>query len=129
MRRERATESTGTGMRMSEPIALDRGDVDLTRGLLLIRRTKFGKSRLVPVHFSTQQVLREYADLRDRICPRPKTPSFFISERGTRLTPSIVRWTFVELSHEIGLRGPSDREGPRLHDFRHRFAVKTLLRW
>lgn len=118
-----------TGMRMSEPIALDRDDVDLTNGVLTIRRTKFGKSRLIPVHPSTQRVLRNYACMRDGIYPKPKTPSFFVSERGTRLTEWSVRWTFVQLSHRIGLRGPSDRHGPRLHDLRHGFAARTLLGW
>jgi len=117
-----------TGMRISEPIALDRDDVDLTEGILTVRRTKFGKSRLVPVHPSTQGVLRQYASLRDRIFPRPETPSFFISERGRRLTTGSARWTFIKLSHQIGLRGPDDHRGPRLHDLRHGFVIRTLLR-
>ncbi|MGD0237666.1 MAG: tyrosine-type recombinase/integrase [Syntrophorhabdales bacterium] len=118
-----------TGMRMSEPIALDRDAVDLTRGILTVRRTKFGKSRIIPIHASTLRELRQYNELRDRLCPWAQTPSFFISERGTRLTECTVRWTFVQLSHEIGLRGPEDSRGPRLHDLRHGFAVETLIRW
>jgi len=115
-----------TGMRISEPIHLDCDDVDLAEGILTVRQTKFGKSRLVPVHPSTQKVLRHYACLRDRIFPRPVTPSFFVSERGTRLTDCTVRWTFVRLSHRIGLRGPSDRRGPRIHDLRHAWVIRTL---
>ena len=118
-----------TGMRVSEPIALDRRDVDLTRGILTVRRTKFGKSRLIPAHSSTVDKLAEYSRLRDRLFARPKSPSFFVSERGMRLTQWIVRWTFVKLSREIGLREPHDSHGPRLHDLRHTFAVKTLIRW
>lgn len=118
-----------TGMRMSEPIALDRADVDLDRALLTIRRTKFGKSRLIPLHRSTCAALRRYAVRRDRAVSMARTPSFFLSEWGTRLTESSVGWTFVKLSHRIGLRGPTDCRGPRLHDLRHRFAVQTLLRW
>jgi integrase len=118
-----------TGMRMSEPIALDREDVDLTRGILTVRRTKFGKSRIVPIHASTLEELRYYAELRDRLCPRAQTRSFFVSERGTRLTEWSVRWTFVHLSRQIGLRGPEASRGPRLHDLRHGFAIETLLRW
>jgi integrase/recombinase XerD len=117
-----------TGMRISEPIALDREDVNLAEGILVIRRTKFGKTRLVPVHSSTKEVLRQYASLRDRLFPHPKTPSFFITERGKRLTPGSARWTFIKLSHKIGLRGPDDHRGPRPHDLRHGFAIKTLLR-
>jgi integrase/recombinase XerD len=118
-----------TGMRMSEPIALDRDDVDLTRGILTVRRTKFGKTRIVPVHASTLEALRRYRELRGRLCPRAHARSFFISERDTRLTVWSVRWTFVQLSHRIGLRGPDESHGPRLHDLRHRFAVQTLLGW
>ena len=59
----------------------------------------------------------------------PNTESFFVSERGTRLTVWSVEKTFILLSRQIGLRSPKDSYGPRLHDLRHRFAVQTLLRW
>jgi site-specific recombinase XerD len=118
-----------TGMRISEALALNREDVDLKQAVLTIRGTKFGKSRLVPVHKSTQQALLQYTHFRGRICPRPKTRSFLVCERGTRLGYWGVLRTFVRLSREIGLRGLSDSRGPRLHDFRHRFAVSTLVRW
>ncbi len=118
-----------TGMRTSEPLHLDREDVDLSQGVLTVRDTKFGKSRYVPIHPSTQQTLQEYAVRRDALCPHPLAPSFFLAECGSRLTEWSVRWTFVKLSRQIGLRGPQDAHGPRLHDFRHRFAVKTLLQW
>lgn len=118
-----------TGMRVSEPIALNRWDVDLLRGILTVRLTKFGKSRLIPVHLSTVEKLAEYSRLRDRLFTSPRCPKFFVSEQGTRLTYWSVRWTFVKLSREISLRGPHDSHGPRLHDLRHTFAVKTLLRW
>jgi site-specific recombinase XerD len=118
-----------TGMRISEPIALDCKDVDLTQAILTIRCSRFGKTRLVPIHSSTVDKLEEYSRLRSRIFIRPKSPSFFVSERGTRLTHWSVRYTFVKLSHEIGLRAPHDSHGPRVHDMRHTFAVKTLLRW
>ena len=118
-----------TGMRLSEPISLDRQDVDLARGILTVRHTKFGKSRLVMLHSSTVDKLLEYRQLRDRLVANPRSPSFFISERGLRLTHWIVRWTFVKLSREIGLRGIHDSHGPRLHDIRHTFAVKILIKW
>ena len=73
--------------------------------------------------------LQRYARRRERSHPRAPTPSFFVSQRGIRLTHWAVRHTFVQLSHQIGLRQPADRCGPRLHDFRHRFAVRTLLSW
>ena len=75
-----------TGMRVSEVVALDREDVDLDEGILRIRRTKFGKSRLVAVHDSTRQVLADYARERDRVVRRPAAAAFFLSEGGDRVT-------------------------------------------
>jgi integrase len=118
-----------TGMRTNEPLQLDRENVDLSHGVLTVRGAKFGKSRYVPIHASTRRALRRYALQRDRRCVNPQSLSFFISERGTRVTEWSLRWTFVKLSHEIGLRSPADTHGPRLLDFRHRFAVNTLIRW
>jgi integrase len=116
-----------TGMRVSEPVALDRDDIDLARGILIIRRTKFGKSRMLPLHATTVEALRHYHKLRDRVFRNTK--SFFVSERGIRLTVWSVRKTFILLSRQTGLRGPDDSRGPRLHDLRHRFAIETLLSW
>ncbi len=74
-----------TGMRVSEALGLDRPDVDLDRGILHIRRGKWGKSRYVPVHPSTVVALKKYAEARDRLFPAPPTPAFFLSERGRRI--------------------------------------------
>jgi integrase len=122
-----------TGMRMSEGIALDRGDVDLHQGVLTIRRTKFGKSRLVPVHSSTRAALRRYAEQRDSILPRVTMPAFLVAEHGTRITQWSTRYNFAKVSQQVGLRVPArgrrHGRGPRLHDLRHRFAVQTLINW
>ena len=118
-----------TGLRISEALGLDDRDIDLTEGVLAIRRTKFGKSRLVPLHPSTTGALRRYMRARDRILPVRPTDAFLVGEQGRRLTEWTVRWTFVKLSREIGLRGPTDCRGPRLHDLRHRLAVRTLIGW
>ncbi len=117
-----------SGLRISEARNLRTEDVDLQEGILTIQGTKFGKSRLVPIHPSTCTVLSDYASRRDRFLARcPET--FFVSGRGTRLDGAELRRTFYSLSRQIGLRGPSDSHGPRLHDFRHRFAVETLIHW
>ena len=117
------------GLRVKEALGLNQDDVDLSQGILTIRNTKFNKTRLVPLHPSTRNALRRYARRRDRIHPRPKTPSFFVSEWATRVEHSCVTRTFHKLSRWVGLRGPADHHGPRLHDFRHAFAVETVLRW
>ena len=120
-------------MRVSEALALDREDVDLEQGILTIRRTKFRKSRLVPLHESTCQVLAAYARARDRVVRRPTTAAFFLSECGTRVTGCTTRGNFAQVSRAVGLRqavpGRRHGRGPRLHDLRHRFAVRTLVDW
>jgi integrase len=116
-----------TGMRISEAINLDRKDVDLEQKILTVCQTKFCKSRLIPVHISTKDKLYQYALIRDRICPRPKSPAFFVSERGFRMKGKTVRRWFVILSHRIGLRNPGESHGPRLHDFRHRCHSSPAL--
>jgi integrase/recombinase XerD len=118
-----------TGMRISEVIHLDRDDVDLQQGLLTVRLTKFSKSRLIPLHPSTVEKLKVYLNLRDLLYPRPPTSRFFLSDQGTPLTDCMVRWTFIKLSRQVGLRKVGDNFGPRIHDLRHRFAVTTLLHW
>jgi integrase/recombinase XerD len=122
-----------TGLRINEALHLDRSDVDLEEGVLLIRRTKFGKSRLVPIHLTTQQALRAYGEARDQIVPMPATPAFFVSERRTRITEWSTRYTFAVVSRMVGLRPPTSGgrhgHGPRIQDLRHRFAAQTLITW
>lgn len=118
-----------TGMRISEALNLQIKDIDWSEGILTIHGAKFGKSRLVPLHPSTRRVLSTYAKRRDRVFGRKPVLHFLVSSRGTRLDGGDVRRTFYGLSRQIGLRDVSASHGPRLHDFRHRFAVQTLLRW
>jgi integrase len=119
-----------SGLRVGEALALHLDDVDLQAGVLTVRGAKFGQSRLVPLHASTKQVLLDYRARRHQsFVGRDVSDSFFVSKVGTRLSGSVVRTTFYQLSRQTGLRGPSDSHGPRLHDFRHRFAVETLIRW
>jgi len=118
-----------TGLRISEVLSLQCQDVDLQEGLLTIRKSKFGKSRLVPLHASTKQALANYAQRRDRFLGRQSVEYFLVSDRGRPLEGSAVRRTFYHLSRQTGLRGPLDHHGPRLHDFRHRFAIQTMVRW
>jgi integrase len=118
-------------MRLSEALGLDRPDVDLGRGILHIRRGKSGKSRYVLVHPSTVEALKKYGEARDRLFPAPPTPAFFISECSRRITMGTAERIFAKLSQQIGLRilAKYHGRGPRLHDLRHRFAVRTLVHW
>ena len=122
-----------TGMRISEAVALDDADVDLSRGVITIRHGKRGKARFVPIHKTTAAVLASYSEKVVALLPRPKPPAFFISDSGRRMSAWSAGDNFVKVTRSLGIRGsgPSRRRGrgPRLHDFRHLFAVSTLIRW
>ena len=111
-----------TGIRLSEAIGLERADVDLEKGVLTVRESKFGKSRLVPLHPTTRSA---HAERRDAHLGSRCGAHFFVAERGGRLLRQYVHRVFWRLSREIGLRRPGDHSGPRVHDFRHRFAICT----
>jgi len=118
-----------TGLRISEALDLKLDDVDLAHGVLTIRAAKFGRSRLVPIHPSTGTVLTHYLSRRSSFLGSRSSSHLFISNRGTRLDVGRVHRAFYTLSRQVGLRAPGARCGPRLHDFRHRFAVRVLTRW
>jgi len=119
-----------SGMRLGEVCNLELQDVDLKAAVLTVRGAKFGKSRLLPLHASTCNVLADYLVRRERFwTARPNSPYLFVSNRGNRLDAAEIRRTFYALSRQIGLRGFADSHGPRIHDLRHRFAVKTLVHW
>ena len=118
-----------TGIRVGEAIRLDRDHVDFSHRLLVVHDSKFRKSREVALHETTVDALRSYVELRDRLCLRPRAPSFFVSTVGTRLIYKNVQHKFLELVREVGLAPRSARCRPRIHDLRHSFIVKTLVRW
>lgn len=122
-----------TGLRPGEALALNLSDVDFQDGILTIRQTKFGKSRVVPVEDSTRAALAHYARQREVLCPRRRTDAFLVSEQGARLQDCTARRTFARLSRTVGLRKPAQGRrighGPRLQDFRHTFTTRRLLEW
>lgn len=114
-----------TGMRVGEAIALDERDFDRRRGLLVIRKSKFDKSRDVPVHPTTVAALTRY--LRARPPSARRTLSLFCSTAGTRLLYQNVHDTFLRLLFAAGLG--ERRPRPTIHDLRHTFAIRTVLDW
>lgn len=117
-----------TGLRIGEALRLNVTDVDLEQGILTIRDSKFGRSRLVPLHPSTRTALRKYLQRRNEYFKGRAIVPVFVSRHGTRMMHNDAWKSLVRLSRKIGLRGPTDRHGPRLHDFRHRAAVQVMLR-
>jgi integrase/recombinase XerD len=114
-----------SGLRIGEALTLDRSDVDLDGGVLLVHG-KGGHEREVVLHETTTAALAEYDRLRDRHYPRPATPAFF-APRDSRLTSGTFHDTFRGLVRQAGLEGRGERCRPRPHDLRHSMAVRTLL--
>jgi integrase/recombinase XerD len=117
-----------TGMRVGEVIALDDRDFDRRREVLTVRKTKFDKSREVPLHGSAVQALVRYQRDRNRLSPPRKTSSLFVSTAGSRLIYQNVHETFLKLVYAAGL-GERRPHRPTIHDLRHAFAIRTVLDW
>ncbi len=111
-----------TGLRISEALALKLNDV--TEDGLLIRETKFCKSRLVPLHATTQQALNAYIGVRSQL--GTVDDSLFVSICGRTPAYTTVDAVFLKLARSIGLRGDPGQRGARIHDLRHSFAVRSL---
>ena len=116
-----------TGMRIGEAIGLEHRDIDFDTGIITIREAKFARTRLVPLHPTVTAALGRYQAERDRLCPDPPTPAFFLSSVGTALTRSGVAKTLRQLTTSMGIR--TETVHPRAHDLRHSFAVRTLVQW
>ena len=117
-----------TGLRVGEALALDRGDAGLDTGTLTVTG-KNDQMRLVPLHPTTAAMLAGYATRRDRLCPHPASPAFFVTSTGQRAAQRGVAETFARLVALAGIAAPPGRRRPRVHDLRHTFAVTTLTRW
>jgi integrase len=117
-----------TGMRIGEAIRLDRHDLDWDDGSLVVRESKFNKSRRLPLHPTTLDALRRYSARRDELCPTPSVPAFFITRAGTRLVYTDVLAVFHQLLARSQVGATASRR-PRPHDFRHSLAVAVLLEW
>jgi integrase len=115
-----------TGLRISEALGLKCADVDLNACVLRIEKAKGGRERMVPLHRTAGAALRLYARARRRRHPLPESNAFFLTERGTAVTYPWVTRTFRKIRAQLAWRG---RSPPRLHDLRHTFAVRNLLRW
>lgn len=118
-----------SGLRVGEAICLNNGDVDFAQGSLIVRSSKSGKSRTVPLHFSTVEALRSYTAVRDRFFPQPRSDSFFVSTVGKRVRSGNLRDAFATVVTLAGLPARIAGQRPRLADLRHSFAVQTLLDW
>jgi integrase/recombinase XerD len=120
-----------TGLRSSEAIRLTVADVKLDPDPpgVLIRQTKFRKSRVVPLHPTTAEMLRRYCEQRLRLGYDGLSDAFFVSEQSRMLSYEAARRTFGALTRRLGLCRTAERRAPTLHCLRHTFAVRRLLTW
>jgi integrase/recombinase XerD len=118
-----------TGLRVGEAIRLDRADVDLEHGSLLVRSSKGGRSRPVPLAPSTVAALHGYLARRDELLPRPSSAALFVSCAGTRLRHGNLHTVFARLLQQAAVPARPGSPRPRLGTLRHTFAIQTLRDW
>ena len=114
-----------TGMRVSEALRLEVGDVDLSDGIIRIRKSKCRRLRLVPLHTTAAEALRTYALARNLRFPQARF--FFVNRKGEARSYPTVRQAFRQRIVELGWHKGGRR--PRLHDLRHTFACRVLQQW
>jgi len=113
-----------TGLRVSEALALRLED--LTDDGLIVRETKFRKSRLIPLHETTRAALERYLQLRRGMAA--STSHLFVTSRGTPVSKDLIDQKFQRLRRFAGLVQPHGKRNPRIHDLRHTLAVRALER-
>jgi site-specific recombinase XerD len=121
----------GAGLRLSEALALTVDDVDLSANLLVVRITKFFKTRLLPIGSKLSSALGLYAEKRLALVDRlPSGDAFLLRRRGIAISRYAAERYFRILRSRVGIER---RDGayfqPRLHDLRHTFAVHRLVAW
>ena len=120
----------GAGLRISEALSLTLADVDLDAGVLCIRKSKFYRTRLVPIGDDLLRILTRYATRRRQQRAEPAS-SLFVSRNGNAVTRQNAEMTFCRLRARANVvrKAADARHQPRLHDMRHAFAVHRLVSW
>jgi site-specific recombinase XerD len=121
----------GAGLRLSEALALTVADIDVAASTLVVRNTKFFKTRLLPIGPQLSSALELYADARLAFLKRPPSADTYLIRRdGMAISREAAERYFRMVRSHVGLRR---RDGayfqPRLHDLRHTFAVHRLVAW
>ncbi len=117
-----------TGMRVGEAIGLRDCDIDWSDGVVVVRDSKFNKSREIPLHPTTVTALGSYVRTRARHVRPAKDSTLFVSSKGTPVIYTQFGVAFRKLLAQSGV-GQDSAKPPRIHDLRHSFAVRTLARW
>lgn len=119
-----------SGMRLTEALSLNCDDVDLEKGIITIRQSKFRKSRHIPIHESTVAILKKFSNYRNRQFPHSVISRFLVNHKGAQLNACTVRKIFRNRLKKIGIaKSKKHCRSPRIMDLRHTFCVRTLIRW
>lgn len=118
-----------TGLRVSEALHLNQNDIDLHQEVLLVRNTKFRKSRYVPLHPMVCKALSKYIVFRNQHLPVVQCPAFFLLDDGNALQYRQVLYAFHQIRSKLGWDVCFSGRQPRLYDLRHTFACRRLLAW
>lgn len=116
------------GMRISEVIGLTLNDVDIENGIIRIDNAKFEKSRYIPMSESMTNICRTYVKEMFH-SERPETSAFFPNTYNNFYSPTAIYTLYREILRRAGISHGGKCKGPRIHDFRHTFAVHCLRNW
>lgn len=115
------------GLRVSEAVTLKGEDVDLKKGVLTIKNSKFGKTRYVPMSEQITARCAEYDTMR--LVGRDGDDWFFAAPDGGHYDTRTVYSIFRDCLWRAGISHGGKGNGPRVHDLRHTFAVHCLQKW
>jgi site-specific recombinase XerD len=121
----------GAGLRVGEVVALTMADVDVPGSMIIVRNTKFHKTRIVPLGSQLNQIIAEYARCRQTAGHSTEGGApFFVLRRGAPTSVQVIEYAFRRLRRHAGVhRSDGARYQPRLHDMRHCFSVRRLTSW
>lgn len=118
-----------TGLRISEALKLQVGDIDLSAATLTVRQTKFHKSRCLALHASVVQALSDYLHARQRFVGCARGTPVFATSSGRALSSSAVHHMFARLRDQLQWRARGEHAQPRIHDLRHTMVVRRVQLW
>lgn len=117
------------GLRIHEATSIDNDDVNLVEGTILIKRSKNGEERLLPINMSLKEVLKQYSNYRNKLrlddVNNPQKP-FFISPIGKRMTDFTLYNTFRRILSRCDIPHLGNKLGPHVHHLRHTFTVHSV---
>jgi site-specific recombinase XerD len=118
----------GTGIRINEALSLLDDDVNFEQNYLIVRDSKNGKERIIPISESLSSVCREYVKYRERMPVKRENNFFFMSLNGSKCKHGVVYEWFRKILSKAEIPYKGNHQGPRIHDLRYTFAVHSLAK-